>query len=95
MKTLLLIYLAALGLMSVVTFITYAWDKHLAKKGKWRISEKALLLLTFFFGAVGALAGRNLTRHKTKKWYFTAVIAASLIIQLGVLGYLLYLVYFR
>lgn len=93
-KQVLIIYAAFLAVMSLVALISYAWDKHLAKTGQWRISEKALLLLTFCGGAVGALLGRNLARHKTKKWYFTAVIALSLMIQLGTLGYLFYAVFF-
>ncbi len=95
MKEVLIIYSAVLGVMSLITAITYGWDKHLAKVGAWRISEKALLLLTFFGGGVGALIGRNLARHKTKKWYFTVVIALSLIIQLGALGYLAYVTFIK
>ena len=95
MKEVLIIYSAVLVVMSLVTGITYAWDKHLAKNGEWRISEKTLLLMTFFFGAVGALLGRNLAHHKTKKWYFTAVIYLSLVIQLGALGFLIYTYFFN
>ncbi len=90
MKEVLIVYTVVLGMMSLATGITYAWDKRLAVKGEWRISEKTLLLMTFFFGAVGALIGRNLARHKTKKWYFTVVIYLSLVIQIGALLYLLY-----
>ncbi len=87
-ENLLIIYLIAIAAMSLVTFIAYAWDKRQAVKGNRRVSEKALLLLTFLGGAVGALIGSRLCHHKTKKWYFTAVIVLSLLIQAGIALYL-------
>jgi uncharacterized membrane protein YsdA (DUF1294 family) len=41
-------------------------DKQRAIKKEWRISEKALLTLAFFGGAVGGVLGMYLFRHKTK-----------------------------
>ncbi len=87
-QKILLIYLVAIAVMSLVSFIAYAWDKRQAVKGNWRVSEKALLLMTALGGSVGALLGSRLFRHKTKKWYFTAVIAVSLILQAGIAIYL-------
>lgn len=74
---------------SLVAFFCYGRDKSLAKQGKWRISEAKLLRLGFLGGAVGALAGMQFFRHKTKHWYFWAVNIAGLVWQAGVLIYFL------
>ena len=50
---------------------------------------KLLLGLGFFGGSVGALAGMQLFRHKTKHWYFWAVNIAGLLWQALVLLWLL------
>ena len=42
------IYLAAVGLMSLVAFATYVDDKRRAKNGDWRIRESVLIALSFF-----------------------------------------------
>lgn len=74
-KTLFIIYIVYLALLSIVTFFMYGADKRKAKKGKWRTPEKVLLLLSFFGGAYGGFLAMQLFRHKTKAehWYFTAV----------------------
>ena len=60
-------------LISLVAFFLYAHDKKKAKRKKWRTPEKVLLGVGLLGGAVGALVGMNLFRHKTKHWYFWAV----------------------
>ena len=83
-KTLLLIiYGAYLILLSLITFFMYGLDKRNAKKGKWRVPEKLLLLLSFIGGAYGGFIGMKLFRHKTtgEHWYFTAVNILGLIIH--------------
>ena len=83
-----LIYIAVLAVMSFIALLAYFSDKRRAKKGKWRISEAFLLALGFFGGAVGALLGMNLFRHKTKHWYFWAVNILALILQAGAAIYI-------
>ena len=82
------LYLIYLTAVSVITFFAYAVDKGKAKRGKWRISEKALLSLSFFGGALGGYLAMNLVRHKTKKWYFHFVHIVGLIWQMALLAYL-------
>lgn len=57
-------------IINIITFLTMWYDKHEAKKGEWRISEKALFLLVALGGGIGGIAGMYTFRHKTKKWYF-------------------------
>ncbi|MGM9988204.1 MAG: DUF1294 domain-containing protein [Bacillaceae bacterium] len=56
-------------------------DKQLAKKHEWRISERKLLLIAFFYGSVGIGAGMQLFRHKTKHWQFSLGVPVMFIAQ--------------
>lgn len=74
-------YVAFLALISVIAFISYGVDKRKSKKNQWRTPEKVLLGLGFFGGAIGAIAGMELFRHKTKHWYFWVVNILGLLWQ--------------
>ncbi|MCD7784137.1 MAG: DUF1294 domain-containing protein [Oscillospiraceae bacterium] len=76
------LYVLYLLFMSFVVFVMYGIDKRRAKKGQWRISEKALLTLGFIGGAAGALLGMHLFRHKTRHWYFWAINIAALCLHI-------------
>lgn len=89
MKTVLWIYVAILAAASLVAFVTYGVDKAKAMQEGERISERVLLALAVYGGAVGAFLGRSVFRHKTKKNYFTLVIMTALVLQLGVLALLI------
>ena len=86
---LLKVFIAVLLFGSSASFFLYGIDKWKAKRGAWRISEKALLLCGFLCGSVGALAAMQLFRHKTKHYYFYAVNILGLAWQI-VVAYLLY-----
>ena len=86
--TIVIIFSAALCIISLVAFIMYGLDKKKAKNKQWRIQEKVLLGLGFLGGAVGALAGMHAFRHKTKHWYFWAVNILGLAWQCALLFYL-------
>ena len=47
----------ALGVWNLIVFFVYGLDKYKAKNDKWRIPEKTLMLLAFFFGGLGAACG--------------------------------------
>lgn len=64
----LIVYLV----LNLIAFALFGIDKRRAIKDHWRISE-ATLLIAAFFGAIGALAGMELFRHKTKKLKFKLV----------------------
>ena len=82
-KTLFIIYVVYLAVLSFVTFCMYGADKRKAKKGKWRTPEKVLLLSSFLGGAYGGFLAMQLFRHKTtaEHWYFTAVNVLGLILH--------------
>ncbi|MBE6600135.1 MAG: DUF1294 domain-containing protein [Ruminococcaceae bacterium] len=62
-----------LVVVNLITFFLYGIDKSKAKHRKWRIKESVLLGFGFFGGAIGALLGMVVFRHKTKHWYFWIV----------------------
>lgn len=57
-------------LANLLGLILMAADKHRARHGAWRISEKTFFLLALLGGSVGCWAGMYLFHHKTKHWYF-------------------------
>ncbi|MBO7653762.1 MAG: DUF1294 domain-containing protein [Kiritimatiellae bacterium] len=81
---------AVYGVMSVVTFCAYAWDKRAAQKGRWRTRERSLHLLELFFGWPGALLAQRLIRHKSRKLSFRVVFWLMVIINVAVVGYWLF-----
>jgi uncharacterized membrane protein YsdA (DUF1294 family) len=70
----------------------FAWDKHQARKGGWRVRERSLLYVAFLGGSPAALASQQLLRHKTYKEPFrtrlwsVASFHALLIVGLAVAG---------
>ena len=83
------IYVAFLVFMSVVAFVLYTLDKQKSRRGKWRISEKTLLLTSFLGGAMGGLLSMLLFRHKTRHGDFTIINVCGIIWQLLLLLYFL------
>ena len=76
-----LMLLIAMAAVSLVAFFAYGLDKRKAKRGSWRTKESVLLGLGFFGGAIGALLGMKVYRHKTKHWYFWVVNILGLLWQ--------------
>ena len=100
LQHIVLIYLA---FTNVVTFFIYGVDKwrstsgrllptgrKKAKKSKWRIREAALLGLAVLGGSIGAWLGMIAWHHKTQHKKFKYGVPAIIIIQLAIIGYLLY-----
>ena len=75
----IVIYLAA---VNIITFIMCGADKARAAKGRWRISESALILAALLGGSIGALAGMRIFHHKTKHRKFTIGIPVILALQI-------------
>jgi len=75
----IIIYLVAIN---IIGFLAMWIDKRKAEKGKWRIQEKTLFLLTVLGGGVGTISGMYTFRHKTKKLAFTIGLPAILILEI-------------
>jgi len=88
----MLYYAAAYLLVNLIAFAMMGIDKRRAEKGRWRISERALLIACALFGAAGGLLGMKLFRHKTKKPKFSFGVPALLFLQIaffaGLAGYM-------
>lgn len=79
-------------IVNIVAFFLMGIDKKKAQIGAWRIPEKTLFLSAILGGGVGAIAGMQLFRHKTRHRSF--VIGMPLILLAWVI-LLAALVYFR
>ena len=88
--SLLHITLIYLAVINVVTFFMYGVDKWKARKSKWRIREAALLTLAVLGGSIGAWLGMKVWHHKTQHKKFKYGVPAIIIIQLALIGYILY-----
>ena len=76
------------GIINLITFAVYGWDKLCAKQGWWRVPEKILLLLALVGGSIGAMAAMALFRHKTRHLKFRYGLPLIIILQLAALLWL-------
>lgn len=79
MDKMLCIYLVV---MNATAFVMMGADKRRARKGRWRISEKALFAAALAGGSAGAILGMQIFRHKTRHRYFVWGMPAILAVQL-------------
>lgn len=77
-------------LVNLAAFLVMGADKRRAKRGSWRISEKALFLPALLGGALGGVLGMRTFRHKTKHWYFRLGFPLLLVLQAVLLGWLVW-----
>lgn len=79
---LLILYAVA----SVASLIMYGMDKLAAARGRWRVREASLHMVSLFGGWPGALVAQQLFRHKTVKrpfrlvFWFTAAANCALLL---------------
>lgn len=82
----------ALGLyllaVNLAAFALMGMDKRRARRGAWRISERALFLPALLGGALGGVLGMRTFHHKTRHWYFRWGFPLLLALQLAGLGWL-------
>ena len=57
-------------IINILGFLIMYIDKQKAKKGKWRIPEKTLFIITGLGGGIGTIAGMYIFRNKTQKVTF-------------------------
>ena len=74
-------------LMSLVTFIAYAYDKSSARNRRWRTQESTLHFMSLLGGWPGALIAQRLFRHKSAKMEFLVIFWLSVLVNCAALGW--------
>ena len=87
------ILICYLIIINIVAFFLMGIDKKKAQLGAWRIPERSLFLSAIFGGSIGAIAGMQLFRHKTKHRSFVIGMPVILLLQLCLCT--LYYLFFR
>ena len=85
-QTVVVIALVVIAVMNVVSFALMGIDKRRARRGVWRISERALFLTTACFGGLGGVLGMKVFHHKTQHWYFRVFFPVLLVLQIAILA---------
>ena len=85
MNIVFLFYLVA---VNIVAFALMGIDKKRAINHAWRIPEKTLFLSAILGGSIGAIAGMQVFRHKTKHGKFIIGFPLIALVQLGLCVYL-------
>ena len=84
-----LIYLLVINITAVAITIS---DKQKAKKGKWRIKESTLLIVSALGGSVAMYITMKKIRHKTQHNKFMIGIPAIMVAQVLLIIGILYLI---
>ena len=74
--------------LSIMTYLTYAFDKSKAQRGAWRTSEGTLHLFALIGGWPGAALAQQYLRHKSSKQEFMNVFWLTVMINVGALMWL-------
>jgi len=74
-------------LLNLTAFAAFWVDKRRARKGKYRIPERRLLLVAMLGGSIGAWLGMYLFRHKTKHLKFVIGVTVILLLYVGLFVY--------
>ena len=85
------VILPLLVAINLFSFILMGYDKHCARRGRWRVPERVLFLSALCFGGLGGTLGMFLFHHKTRHLNFRILFPLFLIIQV----LLLWSVFFR
>jgi uncharacterized membrane protein YsdA (DUF1294 family) len=68
--------------INLIAFLAFGWDKRQAERDGSRIAERTLIGLALFGGALGALIGQQVFRHKTRKQPFRTLLWLAAVINL-------------
>jgi len=77
--------------VNLAGFLLMGVDKRRARRERWRIPEKTLFLPAALGGAVGCMLGMRVFHHKTRHWYFKLGMPTILVVQLVLIGWLVWL----
>ena len=75
--------------INIVVFLLYGLDKQKARKNRWRIPEKTLLMMAVLGGGIGAYVGMKVFRHKTQKPKFYIGVPVIVLLQVIIVAFIL------
>ncbi|MGE3929482.1 MAG: DUF1294 domain-containing protein [Hyphomonadaceae bacterium] len=74
--------LLAWACINAAVFLAFGWDKRQSIRRGSRIAERTLLTLAVLGGALGALLGQQVFRHKTQKQPFRTLLWLAALINI-------------
>ena len=74
--------LCYLLIINALAFLLMYADKRKARKNQWRIPERVLFASALLGGSIGAMAGMQMFRHKTKHPKFFVGLPVMLVAQI-------------
>ena len=77
-------------IINILGFLIMFIDKQKAKKGKWRIPEKTIFIVTALGGGIGTIAGMYTFRHKTQKVGFVVGLPLITIVEIIAIIYFVF-----
>jgi len=75
--------------INLITILIFAFDKSRSQGSGRRVPEKTLLLCALIGGTPAALYAMNLFRHKTKKYSFQIPLYVIMLVQIGLIVWIL------
>lgn len=73
-------------ILSAITYVVYALDKHAAQTGRWRTQETTLHLLELLGGWPGAWVAQQTLRHKSRKPGYRVAFWTMVLLHVVALG---------
>ncbi|HCM1428291.1 TPA: cold shock and DUF1294 domain-containing protein [Vibrio parahaemolyticus] len=70
-------------ILSIFTYLMFAWDKQAAQNGSWRTPENTLHTLSFVGGWPGALLAQFQLRHKSRKQPFKFILWVTIVLNIS------------
>ena len=76
--------------INIIGFLIMLIDKKKAEKGKWRIPEKTIFIVTALGGGIGTISGMYVFHHKTRKLQFTIGLPFITILEIIGIAYYMF-----
>ncbi|WP_444944936.1 DUF1294 domain-containing protein [Microbulbifer sp. ZKSA006] len=76
-----------IGVLSFISILVYGRDKAAALKGRWRVSENTLHILSLLGGWPGAIFAQALFKHKTSKQPFRTIFWLTVILNVSFIAW--------